>query len=78
MRRVTVHAILTDRRVFPEKRASLFGMARVTHIIDRVLHEHLVSATAMRIVTGSTADLHVASFGAKQVSGALEQSLPFL
>ena len=73
MRRVTVHAILADRRMVPEKRTPFFGMAGVTHIIDGKIHEHLAPLPAMRIVTGSAADLHVAKLGAKQVGGALEE-----
>ena len=37
MRRVTVHAILADGRMLPEKRTSFFGMTRVTHIIDGMI-----------------------------------------
>jgi hypothetical protein len=75
MRRVTVHAILADRRVFPEKRTAFFGMAGVTHIIGGKVHEHIAPLPAMRIVAGSAADLHVAKLGAKQVGGALEKIL---
>jgi hypothetical protein len=74
MRRVTVHAIFAHGRVFPEKRSPFFGMARVTHIIDGNIHEHLAPLSAMRIVAGSAADLHVAELGAEQMGGALEQS----
>jgi hypothetical protein len=76
MRRVTVHAILADRRMVPEKRTPFFGMARVTHIIDGIVHEHLAPLPAMRIVAGGAADLHVAKLGAEQMSGSLEQSFP--
>ena len=75
MRRVTVQAILADRRMVPEKRTPFFGVAGVTHIIDGVIREHLSRLPAMRIVAGSAADLHVAKLGAKKVGGALEQSL---
>ena len=78
MRRVTVHAILADRRMVPEKRTPFFGMAGVTHIIDGMIQEHLPPLAAMRIVAGSAADLHVAKLGAKQVGGALEQSLSLI
>jgi hypothetical protein len=73
MRRVTVQAILADRRMVPEKRTPFFGMAGVTHIVDGIIHEHLPRLPAMRIVAGSAADLHVAKLGAKQVGGALEE-----
>ena len=73
MRRVTIQAILADRRMFPEKRPPFFGMAGVTHIIDGKIHEHLAPLAAMRIVAGSAANLHVAKLGAKQVGGALEK-----
>ena len=76
MRRVTVHAILANRRVIPEKRTSLFGMAGVTHIIDGVIDEHLPTLPAMRIVAGRAADLHVALLGAEQMAGTLEQGFP--
>ncbi|HYR77971.1 MAG TPA: hypothetical protein VEM96_19295 [Pyrinomonadaceae bacterium] len=76
MRRMTVHAILADRRMVPEKRTPFFGMAGVTHIIDGMIHEHLPALTAMRIVAGSAADLHVTKLGAEQMGGALEQSFP--
>ncbi len=76
MRRVTVLAILADRRMVPEKRTPFFGMARVTHIIDSMIHKHLPPFPAMRIVAGSAADLHVAKLGAEQMGGALEQSFP--
>jgi hypothetical protein len=75
MRRVAVQAILADRRVFPEKRTPFLGMARVTHIINGKIHEHLVRLPAMRIVAGSAADLHVAKLGAEQMGGALEKIL---
>jgi hypothetical protein len=78
MRFVTGHAILAGRRVLPEKRTPFFGMAGVTHIIDVKFHEHLVALPAMRIVTGSAADLHVAKLGAEQMGGALEQGFPLL
>ena len=65
MRRVTVFAILAHGRMFPEKRTPFFGMAGVTHIIDGIIHEHLASLTAMRIVAGRAADLHVAKLGAE-------------
>ncbi len=76
MRRVTVQAILADRRMVPEKRTPLFGMAGVTHIINGVIDEHLSTLPAMRIVAGSAADLHIAKLGAKQVGGALEKVRP--
>jgi hypothetical protein len=75
MRRVTVQAILADRRMVPEKRTPFFGMAGVTHIIGRMIQEHLPRFPAMRIVAGSAADLHVAKLGAKEVSGALKERL---
>jgi len=78
MRRVTIHAIFADRRMLPEKRTPFFGMAGVTHIIDGIIHEHIVSLPAMRIVAGSAADLHVAKLGAKQVGGALEECFSLL
>ena len=62
----------------PEKRPPFFGMAGVTHIIDGKIHEHLAPLPAMRIVTGSAADLHVAKLGAEQMGGALVQSFPLL
>jgi len=62
----------------PEKRPPFFGMARVAYIIDGKIHEHLVPLPAMRIVAGSAADLHVAKLGAKQVGGALKESLSLL
>ena len=67
MRRVTVHAILADRRMIPEKRTPFFGMAGITDIIRRMIHEHLPALPAMRIVAGSAADLHVAKLGAEQM-----------
>ena len=73
MRRVTVQAILADRRMVPEKRTPFFGMAGVTHIIDGIIHEHLAPLPAMRIVAGSAANLHVAKLGAEQMGGALEK-----
>jgi|SRR5215213_6601222 len=76
MRRVTVHAILADRRMIPEKRTPFFGMAGVTHIIDGVIDEHLPPLPTVRVVAGSAADLHVALIGAEQVGGALEQGFP--
>ena len=76
MRRVTVQAILADRRMVPEKRTPFFGMAGVTHIIDGMIREHLPRLPAMRSVAGSAADLHVAKLGAKQVGGALEKVGP--
>jgi len=76
MRRVTVPTILADWRMVPEKRTPFFGMAGVTQIIDRRFQEHLPPLTAMRIVAGSAADLHVAKLGAEQMGGALEQSFP--
>ena len=72
MRRVTVLAILADRRMVPEKRTPFFGMAGVTQTIDRMIREHFPALPAMRIVAGSAADLHVAKLGAEQMGGALE------
>jgi len=60
--------------MFPEKRTSLFGVACVTHVVDGKTHEHLLPLATMRIVAGGAADLQVASLGAEQMSGALEQS----
>jgi len=76
MRRVTVHAILADRRMVPQKRTSFLRMAGVTHIIDGVIHEHLAALPTMRIVAGRAPDLHVAKFGPEQMGGALEESFP--
>lgn len=53
-------------------------MTGVTHIVDGVISQHLPSLSAMRIVTGSTAHLHIAKLGAKQVSRALEKCLSLL
>jgi hypothetical protein len=78
MRRVTIQAILAHGRMLPEKRTPFFGMAGVTNIIDGIIHEHLPTLPAMRIVTGSAADLHVAKLGAEQMGGALEQSFPLI
>jgi hypothetical protein len=75
MRRMTVQAILADRRMIPEEWAAFFGMAGVTDIIGGVLIQHLARRAAMRIVAGSTTDLHVVKLGAKQVRGALKQRL---
>jgi hypothetical protein len=75
VRRVAVHAILADWRMVPEKRPPFFGMAGIAEIIDCMLFEHLPRLPTMRIVAGRAADLHVVLLGAKQVSGALEQSL---
>ena len=61
----------------PKKRTPFFGMAGVTLTIDRMIPEHLAPLTAMRVVAGGAADLHVANLGAKQVSGALEQRLTY-
>ena len=76
MRRVTVHAILADRRMVPEKRTPFFGVAGVTETIDGMIREHLPALPAMRIVAGSASDLHVAKLSAEQMGGALEQSFP--
>ena len=67
MRRMTRHAILANRRVFPEKRAPLFGMTAVASIIDRLRHEHLLPFAAMGVVTRCAADLRVALLSAKQM-----------
>src|SRR5215210_2870731 len=72
VRRVTVHAILADRRMIPEKRAPFLGMAGVTQSVDGIIQENLPPLPAMRIVAGSAADLHVAQLGAEHVGGALE------
>jgi len=37
MRRVTVHAILADRRMVPKKRTPFFGVAGVTQTIDGMI-----------------------------------------
>jgi hypothetical protein len=71
VRRVTTHAILANRRVFPKERAPFFGMTAVTGIIDGRLRKHLVPIAAMRIVTGSAAYLHVALLGAEQMGRTL-------
>jgi hypothetical protein len=76
MRRVTIQAIFADGRMVPEKRPPFFGMAGVTHIIDGMIHEHLSTLTAMRIVAGRAADLRVAKLRAEQMGRALEQSFP--
>ena len=34
MRLMTVHTALADRRVFPKERPPLFGVARVTDVVD--------------------------------------------
>lgn len=60
----------------PEKRAPLFGMARVTHIIDGIIHEHFAPFPAMRIVARGTTNFHVVKLGAEQMCGTLEQSFP--
>ena len=73
MGRVTIQTIFADRRMVPEKRPPFFGMAGVTHIIDRKIDEHLAALPAMRIVAGSAADLHIAKLSAKQMGGALEK-----
>ena len=75
MRRVTVQAVLAHRWMVPEKRTAFFSMAGVTHVIDGMVRKHLAPLTAMRIVAGSAADLHIVQFGAKQVGGPLVQSL---
>ena len=75
MRRVAVHTILAYRRVFPEKRAALFGMARITKIIGRSRHKHFSRLTSVRIVAGSAADFHVVVLCTKQMCGALVKDL---
>jgi hypothetical protein len=71
VRRVAAHAILANRRVFPEERATFFGMTAVTRIIDGSLREHLVPFAAMRIVARCAAYLHVALLGAEQMGRTL-------
>ena len=78
VRRVTVQAIFAHRRMVPEKRPAFFRMAGVTHIIDGNLSEHPTRLAAMRIVAGGAPNFHVAKFRAKQMGGALEQSLSLL
>jgi len=51
VRRMTVHAIFADWRMFPEKRSPFLCVAGVTHIIDGKIHEHLPGAATMRVVT---------------------------
>src|SRR5262249_47610000 len=75
VRRMTVETIFASRWMLPEKRAAFFGVTGITDIIDRKLPEHLVSFSAMRIVTRGAAHLHIAKLGAKQMRGALDQSL---
>ena len=60
----------------PEKRPTFFGMAGVTQTIGGMIVEHLPALSAMSIVAGRATDLHVVSFGAKQVSGALIKVCP--
>lgn len=67
MRCVTVHAILANRGMVPEKRAPFFGMAGVAGIVNCLAHQHLVRPAAMRIVAGRAADLHIAMLGAEQM-----------
>ena len=71
MRRMARHAILANRRVFPEKRTAFFGMAAVAGIIDRLRDHHLVAIAAMRIVTGGATDFHVLLLGAEQMGRTL-------
>src|SRR5215813_4212535 len=78
MRRVTVLAILADGRMVPEKGPAFFSVAGVTNIIDGMVNKHLPALTAMRIVTGSATNLHIAQLAAKQVRRALEQGLSLL
>ena len=75
MWRVTGKAILADRRVIPEKRPPFLGMAVIARIVDRHIREHLVCPATMRIMARGTTDLDIALFGAKQVSGSLEEIL---
>src|SRR5262245_21168195 len=78
MRTMAVFAIFADGRMVPEKGPAFFSMAGVTHIIDGVISEHFAALPAMRIVAGSTTNLHITKLSAEQVRGALEQGLPLL
>ena len=52
VRIVAVHAVLADRRMLPQERAALVGMAGVAGVVGRIGLEHLGRGAAMRVVAG--------------------------
>ena len=50
MRFMAVQAVFAHRRVFPQERAALLGMARVAVVVDRILLQQRVRGAAMRVV----------------------------
>ena len=69
---VAVQAVLTDRRVLPEERAALLGVAGVAVLVDRGLQQHLVVRRAVRVVAARALHLALAQ---RHVAGADELGL---
>ena len=71
MGNVASRAILTDRRMLPQERSALVGMAGVADLVRRAGDHHRPSLPAVRVVTGATGHFHGALFCAEDVSRAL-------
>src|SRR6185295_10883476 len=66
VRRMTVQAVLADRRMLPKERAALFGVAAVALLVDRGRFDHLRGLGAVRVVAIDAGDL---SFADRMVRG---------
>src|SRR5262249_40077695 len=57
VRLVAIEAVLAHRRVFPQERAALFGVARVAGVVHSVAAEQRACGRAVRAVAIGTAHL---------------------
>ena len=69
VRLVAVRTALRDRRMFPEKRPPLLGMALEAVVIDRILPKHRLGGGPMRVVAVGATHLSLAQ---RHVGAALE------
>lgn len=67
MRRMTIHAVLADRRMLPKERTPLVLMAAVALIVDRVSADEFLGLGSVRVVTDGALQLKRAAFVPKQV-----------
>ena len=69
---VAVQAVLAHRRVLPQERAALLGVAGVAVLVDRGLQQHLVVGRAVRVVAARALQLALAH---RHVAGAEQLGL---
>jgi hypothetical protein len=64
--------------MLPQKRSSLFGVTRVTQIVDGKILEHSSCFASVRVMARGAGNLHIAKLSPEQMCSALIERFALL